>query len=50
MNDIKRVCVFASKQSSELFFLASTPQEAVQYIKNYIPKDIRVTKEHIYQR
>lgn len=41
---------FASKQSGELFYVASTPFEAIQYLKNYIPQNVAVTKEHIYKR
>ena len=41
---------FASKQSRELFYVASTPFEAIQYLKNYIPQNVVVTKEHIYKR
>ena len=41
---------FANVKSRNLYFVAETPKEAIEYLKNYIPKDIRVTKEHIYQR
>ncbi len=41
---------FASDSARELFFVASTPFDAVEYLKNYEPKNIAVTKEQIYKR
>lgn len=31
---------FANKASSELYYVATTPQEALEYIKNYSPKEL----------
>lgn len=41
---------FASDNVRKLFFIASTPYEAVEYLKNYIPENVKVTKEQIYKR
>ena len=41
---------FASKNARALFFVASTPLEAVEYLKNYVPQNTPVTKEYIYSR
>ena len=30
---------FANQESRELYYIASTPQEAVEFIKNYIPEE-----------
>lgn len=41
---------FANKKVRELFYVANTPYEAIEYIKNYVPKNLAVTKEEIYSR
>ena len=41
---------FASDSARELFFVASTPFDAVEYLKNYESKNNAVTKEQIYKR
>lgn len=41
---------FAKNTSRELYFVAKTPQEAVEYLINYEPKDLAVTKAEIYTR
>ncbi len=41
---------FAREESKRLYYIASTPSEAVEYLKNYIFEDIAITKEQIYKR
>lgn len=41
---------FANKISKELFFIAKTPQEAIDYIKNYKEPERVVSKHEIYSR
>ena len=39
---------FARKKSAELFYLAQTPEDAIEYLKNYIPNTPPKTVEDIY--
>ncbi len=39
---------FARQKSAELFYLAQTPQEAIEYLRNYIPNTPPKTVEDIY--
>lgn len=41
---------FANKKAANLYFVAKTPEEAVNYLKNYKPGDFSITKEDIYSR
>lgn len=41
---------FANQKAKNLYFIADTPQEAVEYLKNYEPADLAVKKEDIYAR
>ena len=41
---------FAASNARELFFVASNPCEAIEYLKKYVPQNVKVTKEHIYNR
>ncbi len=41
---------FANKKAGKLYFVADTPFEAVEYLKNYEPQSLAVTKEDIYTR
>lgn len=41
---------FARSSAKELYFIANTPEEAVDYLKNYKPKDLAITKADIYSR
>lgn len=41
---------FAANKAAKLYFVANTPQEAVDYLKNYEPVDYSVKKEDIYAR
>ena len=41
---------FAGKASGKLYYVADTPNDAIEYLKNYEPENIAVTKEHIYNR
>lgn len=41
---------FARLSSKELYFVANTPHDAVDYLKNYEPKDLAITKDDIYSR
>lgn len=42
--------LFAKHTARELFYIASTPQEAIEYILNYDYKIIERTKEDIYTK
>ena len=41
---------FARDVARKLYYVAQTPDDAIEYLKNYIPENIAVTKEHIYKR
>lgn len=41
---------FARDTSRELYYVANHPQEALNYLKNYQPKNIAITKADIYKR
>ena len=41
---------FASTKSGNLYYVAQTPKEAVEYIKNYKFENLAVTKADIYKR
>lgn len=41
---------FAHDRAGKLYYIAQTPYEAVEYLKNYVPENLAVTKEHIYNR
>ena len=41
---------FASTKAKDLYYLAQTPEEAVNYIKNYKFENLSVTKADIYKR
>ena len=41
---------FANKAASNLYFVADTPSEAVDYLKNYNPDEHIFSKEQIYAR
>jgi len=41
---------FARTSARELYYLAKTPFDAIQYINSYIPPEISVTKTEIYKR
>lgn len=41
---------FANTKARNLYFVAQTPQEAVNYLKNYMPEDHAIKKEDIYAR
>lgn len=41
---------FANKKAKNLYFVANTPQEAIEYIKNYKGEDYSVKKEDLYSR
>lgn len=41
---------FANKKAQNLYFIANTPKEAVEYLKTYEPQDLAVKKEDIYAR
>ncbi|MBQ8475763.1 LOG family protein, partial [bacterium] len=38
---------FAHKDGKQLYFLADTPQDAIEYINNYIPEDINYLRDKI---
>jgi predicted Rossmann-fold nucleotide-binding protein len=41
---------FANKNAHNLYYVAKTPKEAVEYLKTYKPQDFAVKKEDIYSR
>lgn len=41
---------FANKKAEKLYFVANTPAEVVDYLKDYRPEDFSVKKEDIYSR
>lgn len=41
---------FARQNSRELYYIANTPYDAVEYIKNYVPKELAISKAQIYER
>lgn len=41
---------FARDVARKLYYVAQTPDDAIEYLKNYEPENIAVTKEHIYKR
>lgn len=41
---------FANKKAVNLYYIANTPQEAVDYLISYEPSDFAVKKEDIYAR
>lgn len=41
---------FANKKARELYYVANSPKDAVQYLQNYVERDLAVTKEEIYSR
>lgn len=41
---------FTSSSARELFFVTQNPYDAIKYLKNYKQKDVKVTKEQIYNR
>lgn len=41
---------FANNKAKKLYFIANTPQEAVDYLQSYMPEDCAIKKEDIYAR
>ncbi len=41
---------FARSTAREMYYIANSPEEAIQYINNYVPKDLIVSKADIYKR
>ncbi len=41
---------FARDKCRELYYIAQTPSDAVNYLQNYVPKEISVTMRDIYKR
>ena len=41
---------FAKTNAKDLYYIAQTPQGAIDYINNYVPKETFVTKSEIYSR
>jgi len=41
---------FANKAARDLYYVASTPQDAVEYLKSYIPENRVFDKEIVYKR
>ena len=39
---------FAKEKSREMYFIANTPEEAIKYLKSYIPPEIIISKHDIY--
>ena len=38
---------FANQEARNLYFVASTPKEAIEYIKNYVP--LEITEKYVYK-
>lgn len=41
---------FARDTAKKLYFVANTPEEAIEYIKNYQPENLAISKADIYSR
>lgn len=41
---------FARDTAKKLYFVANTPKEAIEYIKNYQPENLAISKADIYTR
>lgn len=41
---------FARDTAKKLYFVANTPEEAIEYIKNYQPENLAISKADIYTR
>ncbi len=41
---------FARDTAKKLYFVANTPREAIEYIKNYQPENLAISKADIYTR
>lgn len=41
---------FARDTAKKLYFVASTPKEVIEYIKNYQPENLAISKADIYTR
>ncbi len=41
---------FANEKARELYYVANSPKEVIDYLKNYKERDLAVTKEEIYSR
>ncbi|MBS4760836.1 MAG: TIGR00730 family Rossman fold protein [Clostridium sp.] len=41
---------FANRKAGKLYFVANTPQEAVDYLTKYEPENLAITKADIYTR
>lgn len=41
---------FANKNTREIYYLADTPDDAIEYLKNYQPPEIVINKDYIYAR
>ncbi len=41
---------FARDTAKKLYFIANTPREAIEYIKNYQPENLAISKTDIYTR
>ena len=41
---------YAKANSRELYYIAKTPLEVINYLKTYVPKELAVSKSEIYSR
>ena len=41
---------FAGKKAQNLYYVANTPKDAINYLKNYEPENLAITKDDIYAR
>ena len=39
---------FAKAQTREMYFIANTPQEAIEYLQNYVEPEVIISKNDIY--
>lgn len=41
---------FAGEESTNFYYVAKTPEEAVNYLLNYVPKDVDFTKKFVMEK
>ena len=41
---------FAGKNARELYYIASSPNEAIEYLQTYVPQELLISKTEIYSR
>jgi hypothetical protein len=41
---------FARSNANELYYIANSPQDVIDYLKNYVPQNLAISKADIYSR